>query len=70
METKTFAVSGMKCEHCAASVENALKGLGGVSGATVSLADKNVTVDYDAAAVTPAQLKEAVDGLGRFEMTL
>jgi len=70
METKTFAVSGMKCEHCKTNVENALKGLGGVNGATVSLTDKNVTVEYDEAVVSPAQMKEAVDNLGRFEMTL
>ncbi|MGI6242935.1 MAG: heavy-metal-associated domain-containing protein [Prevotella sp.] len=70
METKTFAVSGMKCEHCQKSVENALKGLTGVKNADVSLADKNVTVEYDESTVSPAQMKEAVDNIGRFEMTL
>lgn len=70
METKTFAVSGMKCEHCKANVENALKSLGGVGNATVSLAGKNVIVEYDEAMVSPARMKEAVDSLGRFEMTL
>lgn len=70
METKTFTVSGMKCEHCKANVEGALKALDGVSCATVSLADKNVTVEYDEGSVSPAQMKEAVDNLGRFELTV
>lgn len=70
METKTFAVSGMKCEHCQASVENALKALDGVRSANVSLPDKNVTVEYDESTISPAQMKEAVDNIGRYEMTV
>ncbi len=70
METKTFTVNGMKCEHCKAKVEAAVRGLEGVSAAEVNLADRNVTVTYDAAAVQPAQMKEAVDNLGHFEMEI
>ncbi len=70
METKTFTVSGMKCENCKVKVESAIKGLCGVSDAQVSLADKSVAVTYDAAQVQPEQMKEAVDNLGRFEMEL
>ncbi len=70
METKTFAVSGMKCENCKSKVENALNTLNGVSDAQASLAGKSVTVTYDAAQVQPEQMKEAVEGLGRFEMEL
>jgi copper chaperone len=70
METKTFAVSGMKCEHCQASVENALKALDGVRSANVSLSDKNVTVEYDESTISPAQMKDAVDNIGRYEMTV
>jgi copper chaperone len=70
MKTKTFIVNGMKCEHCQMSVENALKNLDGVRSAKASLADKNVTVEYDESAVEPARMKEAVDNIGRFEMQL
>ncbi len=70
METKTFEVSGMKCGHCKANVENALKALDGVRSANVSLADKNVTVEYDESTVSPAQMKDAIDNIGHFEMTL
>ncbi|MCR5077687.1 MAG: cation transporter [Prevotella sp.] len=70
MAKNVFAVSGMKCEHCKANVENALKAVNGVREAEVSLADANVKVEYDEAVVTPVQLKEAVDNSGRYEMSL
>lgn len=70
MEIKTFEVSGMKCEHCKANVENALRSLRGVQGAEVSLACKNVRVEYDSAAVTPGEMKQAVDAAGHYEMIL
>lgn len=67
---KVFTVNGMKCPHCKANVENALKGLDGVSSAEVSLADHNVAVDYDETKVNPNQMKEAVDNAGHYEMEL
>lgn len=70
MTKNVFAVSGMKCEHCKANVENALRGLGGVSSAEASLADGSVAVEYDEKAVTPEQLKDAVENSGRYEMEL
>ncbi len=70
METKEFNVTGMKCEMCEAKLEEALKGLNGVSAAKADHDACNVKVDYDPAAVTPEQMKEAVDDLGRFEMNL
>lgn len=70
METKTFEVTGMKCEHCKANVENALSSLRGVTRAEVSLAQKSVTVEYDADVVSPAEMRSAVADSGRYEMTL
>ncbi len=70
MAKKTFTVSGMKCVNCKANVERAIKALPGVAEAVVSLEDANVTVDYDESQVTPAQMKDAVDDLGRFEFSL
>lgn len=64
---KTFTVNGMKCEHCEARVENALKGINGVNSAKADHNAKNVTVDYDENAVTPEQMKEAVNALGKYE---
>lgn len=65
---KTFTVTGMKCEHCEARVEIALKELNGVNSAKADHNANNVTVDYDEANVTPEQMTEAVNALGRYEM--
>ena len=70
MAKKTFTVSGMKCVNCKANVERAIKALPGVAEAVVSLEDANVTVDYDEALVNPQDMKDAVENLGRFEMTI
>jgi len=47
MKKNVYAVSGMKCVHCKANVENALKALNGVVSAEANLEDANVTVEYD-----------------------
>ena len=70
MKQETFSVTGMKCVNCKAKVENTLKELAGVVSATVSLEDANVTVCYDESQVLPMVMKDAVDDLGRFEMTI
>lgn len=70
MKKEVFAVSGMKCVHCKATVEKALTSLVGVHNAEVNLTNANVTVEYDDNEVSTSQLKEAVDNSGRFEMTL
>ncbi len=70
MKSDIFAVSGMKCVHCKANVENALKSLNGVKSAEANLEKANVNVEYDESVVTSAQLKEAVDNSGRYELSL
>ena len=70
MKQETFTVTGMKCVNCKAKVENSLKELAGVASAVVSLEDANVTVSYDESQVSPMVMKDAVDDLGRFEMTI
>jgi len=68
MEKKTFTVNGMKCVHCKANVENAIKGVAGVASAEASLENNCVTVEYDATIANPEQFKEAVEEVGRFEL--
>lgn len=70
MTKNTFNVSGMKCVNCKANVERTIKALPGVADAVVSLADASVTVEYDEALITPEAMKDAIDDLGRFEMTI
>lgn len=67
---KVFTVTGMKCEHCEARVENAIKEINGVSNAKADHVANSVTVDYDESAVSPSQLKNAVDALGRYEFSI
>ncbi len=54
----------MTCEHCVAKVEQALKGVSGVWGAFVDLAEGVAEVDFDDARVQPAALVEAVKAAG------
>jgi len=65
---KTITVNGMKCEHCKATVEAALKALEGVKSAEVNLAERNVNINFDENVVSEAQMKQAVDAAGHFEM--
>ena len=67
METKTFAVNGMACGHCKASVEKALTALNGVENAEVNLNEKNVTMVYDASLVDVDHIKSAVESAGHYE---
>ena len=65
---KTITVNGMKCEHCMATVESALTALEGVKSAKVNLAERNVNINFDEKVVSEAQMKQAVDAAGHFEM--
>lgn len=67
---KAFVVNGMKCEHCKANVENALKDLCGVNAVEVSLSDHCVNVDFDEDKVNAQTMKDAVEAAGRFEMEI
>ena len=70
MVRKIYSVSGMKCEHCKANVEQSLKSLSGIQDSKVSLVDANVTIEFEENDVTPQQIKEVVDSCGRYELTL
>ncbi len=70
MVQKTFKVSGMRCPNCKTKVENAIRTVAGVQTAEANLSAANVTVGYDENIVTPQALKNAVDQLGRFELSL
>ena len=47
METKTYAVPGMHCDHCKAAVTRELQDLSGVQTVEVDLETKRVTVGGD-----------------------
>ena len=60
MQTLILDVQGMSCDACVGHVTRALKGLGGVSSAAVSLGDHEATVIYDPAVVQLSQMLEAI----------
>jgi copper ion binding protein len=57
MDTKTFNVTGMTCEHCVAAVSEEVTRLAGVSDVAVDLASGRLVVqgsDLDGAAIGDA----------------
>jgi P-type Cu+ transporter len=56
-------ITGMTCASCASRVEKNLNSLDGVA-ATVNYATERATVSYDAGAVAPEQLVQAVEAVG------
>ncbi|HLR13142.1 MAG TPA: cation transporter [Burkholderiaceae bacterium] len=64
MQTETFNVAGMSCQHCVKSVTQALAPLRGVQGVSVSLADNQVTITYAPAEISLEQCRQAVRDIG------
>lgn len=60
----TLGVEGMTCSACSAAVERALSRLDGVKSASVNLATNRAFVEYEAGAVTLAQIRKAVADAG------
>ncbi|MDQ3935299.1 MAG: heavy-metal-associated domain-containing protein, partial [Actinomycetota bacterium] len=56
-------IEGMTCASCANRIERKLNRLGGVE-ASVNFATASAAVDYDASAVRPDELVEAVAAAG------
>jgi copper chaperone len=63
-----FAVGGMSCGGCVASVTRAVSRLPGVKMVDVSLQNKAATIEYDATAIEPAAIVAAIEAAG-FEAT-
>ena len=60
---KVISIEGMRCGHCTASVDKALREIAGVGDVTVDLAAKKAEVEA-ADTVTDEALRKAVDDLG------
>ena len=63
MADTTYTVTGMTCGHCARSVEEEIRGLGGVTGVTVELATGAVTVS-SSEDLSVADVRGAVEEAG------
>lgn len=64
MEKVVLLVDGMKCGHCKAAVESALKEVGGVSSVKVDLAAKSVEVEFDTAQTSLESIKDIIEEEG------
>lgn len=60
-QPRIFAVEGMHCNHCRASVENVLKGLEGVEAVEVSLPDATASISGPA---SDSDIIAAVESIG------
>lgn len=60
----TLKVTGMSCSGCSANVERALKGVAGVSAASVDLKGSQATVEYDPAKTNEKEMAAAVKKAG------
>ncbi|MEO8302585.1 MAG: cation transporter [Betaproteobacteria bacterium] len=60
----TFAVDGMSCGGCVASVTRAVQRLPGVQKVDVSLQGKTATVEYDGTSVDSAAIVTAIEAAG------
>ena len=63
MNTETYQVVGMTCDHCVRSVSEEVGALDGVTGVEVDLATGKVTVT-SATPLDDAQVREAVEEAG------
>jgi copper chaperone len=64
MDRIIISVGGMTCSGCVKSVERALGNQPGVVASKAALESKNVSVEFDSAMVTAAQLEQAIRKAG------
>jgi copper chaperone len=64
MQTEVINVKGMTCMGCVSKVKTGLENIAGVSGAAVSLEQKQATVQYDETKTQPEQIKDAIKNAG------
>lgn len=60
----TLIAPDISCAHCVSTIEEEIGGLAGVQSVTADLATKHVTVAYDAADISLAQIEAAMDEAG------
>lgn len=61
---KIFRVEGMHCGACAVSAGMMLKAVQGVKSAHADYDTRSAEVEYDDAQTGPAELSQALEGLG------
>jgi len=64
MTHRVIQVEGMTCGHCVETVTQAVKGLKGTQSVSVDLDKKQVTVDYDEAAIDLKSISAKITEVG------
>ncbi|TVQ59131.1 MAG: cadmium-translocating P-type ATPase [Spirulina sp. DLM2.Bin59] len=64
LKTQQIQVGGMDCASCAAKIETALDCLTGVAAVSVSAATEQLTISYDPAYLTEAEINDRLISLG------
>ncbi len=64
METKTFTVSKISCNHCVMTIERALGALPGVTAVSADAAAKTVKVEWDQPPATWDAIRSALEDVG------
>ena len=64
MPNETIVVPEIHCGHCKASIEDALNPLPGVDLATVDIASRTVTVEYDQSTISREDIVGAIEEQG------
>ncbi len=64
VQTTTFNVKGMTCNHCVKSIENALGELKGIETVEVDLKKNTVTASFNEASVGVDKVKEVIEEAG------
>ncbi|MFH1225781.1 MAG: heavy metal translocating P-type ATPase, partial [bacterium] len=59
-----LSIIGMNCVSCAAVIENALKKTAGIKSVNVNFASEKAYLEYDPEAITPDQIKKAIERTG------
>ena len=60
----TMGIEGMTCHSCVSLIESTVGEMKGVVKVTVSLAERQGTVEYDSALVTPEEIRNTVEDMG------
>ena len=64
MKTAKLNVEGMSCEHCVKAVTTAVGALPSVTGVTVDLSAKSVTLEHDPEKATIENIIAAIEDQG------
>ena len=64
METATYVVPDISCDHCKHVVEAAVGDANGVKSVNVDVEAQTVNIEFDGSQVTPSQIAAILDDAG------